>query len=130
LLSWNFLSASCTFWLTMSSNISMKFSLITCRISSFRCSCGLHWIPNLPKQRLCRAGEHGPVKWSSCRATQALGAWSAKQRSCRAREHGPVRQSSRRAVHAWGTWPGGDRKCLWIPGLKGLSHGDPAGLSV
>jgi hypothetical protein len=36
LLSWNFLSASCIFCLTMSSNISMKFSLITCRISSFR----------------------------------------------------------------------------------------------
>jgi hypothetical protein len=36
LLSWNFLSASYTFWLTMSSNISMKLSLITCRISSFR----------------------------------------------------------------------------------------------
>jgi hypothetical protein len=27
---------------------------------------------------------------------------------------------------ALGAWPGGDRKCLWIPGLKGLSHGDPA----
>jgi hypothetical protein len=27
LLSWNFLSASCTFWLIMSSIISMKFSL-------------------------------------------------------------------------------------------------------
>jgi hypothetical protein len=25
----------------------------------------------------------------------------------------------------WGTWPGGDGKCLWIPGLKGSSHGDP-----
>jgi hypothetical protein len=36
LLSWNFLSASCMFWLTMSSRISMKFSLITCRVSSFR----------------------------------------------------------------------------------------------
>jgi hypothetical protein len=36
LLFWNFLSASCTFWLTMSSNISMKFSVITCRIPSFR----------------------------------------------------------------------------------------------
>jgi hypothetical protein len=36
LLSWKFLSASCTFWLTTSSSISMKFSLITCRISSFR----------------------------------------------------------------------------------------------
>jgi hypothetical protein len=36
LLSWNFLSASYMFWLTMSSNISMKFSVITCRISSFR----------------------------------------------------------------------------------------------
>jgi hypothetical protein len=36
LLSWNFLSASYMFWLTTSSNISMKFSLITCRISSFR----------------------------------------------------------------------------------------------
>jgi hypothetical protein len=35
-LSWNYLSASCTFWLTMSSNISMNFSVITCRISSFR----------------------------------------------------------------------------------------------
>jgi hypothetical protein len=34
LLSWNFLSASCMFWLTMSINISMKFSLIICRISS------------------------------------------------------------------------------------------------
>jgi hypothetical protein len=28
----------------------------------------------------------------------------------------------------WGTWPGGDRECLWIPGLKGSSHGDPEGL--
>jgi hypothetical protein len=28
LLSWNFLSASCMFWLTMCSNISMIFSLI------------------------------------------------------------------------------------------------------
>jgi hypothetical protein len=36
LLSWNYLSASCAFWSTMSSIISMKFSLITCRISSFR----------------------------------------------------------------------------------------------
>jgi hypothetical protein len=45
LLSWNFFSASYTLWLTMSSNVSMKFSLITCRISSFRCSCGLHWVP-------------------------------------------------------------------------------------
>jgi hypothetical protein len=36
LLSWNFSSASLMFWLTMSSNISMKFSLITYRISSFR----------------------------------------------------------------------------------------------
>jgi hypothetical protein len=24
-----------------------------------------------------------------------------------------------------GAWPGGDYKCLWIPGLKGLSHRDP-----
>jgi hypothetical protein len=45
LLSWNYLSASCTFQLTMSSNISMKFSVITCRISSFKCSFGLHWVP-------------------------------------------------------------------------------------
>jgi hypothetical protein len=36
LTSLNFFSASYTFWLTMSSYISMKFSLITCRISSFR----------------------------------------------------------------------------------------------
>jgi hypothetical protein len=36
LLSYNFLSVSCTFWLTISSIISIKFSLITCRISSFR----------------------------------------------------------------------------------------------
>jgi hypothetical protein len=36
LSSWNFLSASCMFWLTMSSNISMKFSVISCRISFFR----------------------------------------------------------------------------------------------
>jgi hypothetical protein len=36
LLSWIFLGASCMFWLTMSSNISMKFLMITCRISSFR----------------------------------------------------------------------------------------------
>jgi hypothetical protein len=35
-VSWNYLSASCTFWLTMSSIISMKFSVITCRISSLR----------------------------------------------------------------------------------------------
>jgi hypothetical protein len=25
-----------------------------------------------------------------------------------------------------GVWPGGDCKCLWIPGLKGSSHRDPA----
>jgi hypothetical protein len=24
--------------------------------------------------------------------------------------------------------PGGDHRCLWIPGLKGSSHADPAGL--
>jgi hypothetical protein len=24
--------------------------------------------------------------------------------------------------------PGGNPKCLWIPSLKGSSHGDPAGL--
>jgi hypothetical protein len=27
-----------------------------------------------------------------------------------------------------GAWPGRDHKCLWIPGLKGSSHGGPAGL--
>jgi hypothetical protein len=36
LLSWYFLSVSCTFWLAISSTISIKFSLISCRISSFR----------------------------------------------------------------------------------------------
>jgi hypothetical protein len=36
LLSWNFLSVSCAFWLTISSIISIKFSLSTCSISSFR----------------------------------------------------------------------------------------------
>jgi hypothetical protein len=36
LLTQNFLSVSCTFWLTMSSIISVKFSLITHKISSFR----------------------------------------------------------------------------------------------
>jgi hypothetical protein len=36
LVYWNFLSASYMFWLTMSSNIAMKFSVITCRISSLR----------------------------------------------------------------------------------------------
>jgi hypothetical protein len=40
-MSWNFLSASCTFWLTMSSNISMKFLVITCRISSL---CLFLWV--------------------------------------------------------------------------------------
>jgi hypothetical protein len=35
LLPWN-KSVSCTFRLTISSIISIKFSLITCRISSFR----------------------------------------------------------------------------------------------
>jgi hypothetical protein len=25
-----------------------------------------------------------------------------------------------------GVWPGRDGKCLWIPGLKGLSHRDHA----
>jgi hypothetical protein len=44
-LSWNFLSVSYMFWLTMSSTISKKFSLITCRISSFRVFCGLCWVP-------------------------------------------------------------------------------------
>jgi hypothetical protein len=36
LLSWNFLSASCTFLLTLTSIISMKFSLFSCRISSYK----------------------------------------------------------------------------------------------
>jgi hypothetical protein len=36
LLSWNFLSVSCTFWLMISSVISIKFSLITWTVSSFR----------------------------------------------------------------------------------------------
>jgi hypothetical protein len=36
LVSWNLLSASCRFWLSMYSIISMKFSVITCRISSLR----------------------------------------------------------------------------------------------
>jgi hypothetical protein len=36
LLSWNFLSVFCTFYLTISSIISIKFSLITQKISSFR----------------------------------------------------------------------------------------------
>jgi hypothetical protein len=36
LWSWNFLSASCMFWFTLSCNISMKFSVISCRISSFK----------------------------------------------------------------------------------------------
>jgi hypothetical protein len=36
LLSWNFLSVSCTFWLAISSVISIKLSLIACRISSLR----------------------------------------------------------------------------------------------
>jgi hypothetical protein len=31
-----FLESSCMFWLTMSYNMSMKFSLISCRISSLR----------------------------------------------------------------------------------------------
>jgi hypothetical protein len=42
LLSWNFLSVSCTFWFTISSIISIKFSLSTCGMSSFKLSCGLH----------------------------------------------------------------------------------------
>jgi hypothetical protein len=36
LVSWNFLSASCTFWLTMSSSFSMNFSVISSKISSLR----------------------------------------------------------------------------------------------
>jgi hypothetical protein len=36
LLSWNFLHVSCTFLSCIFSIISIKFSLITCRISSFR----------------------------------------------------------------------------------------------
>jgi hypothetical protein len=36
MLFWNFLSASYTFWLTLSNNISLKFSVITYRISSLR----------------------------------------------------------------------------------------------
>jgi hypothetical protein len=36
LLSWNILSVSCTFLLTISSIVSIKFSSITCRLSSFR----------------------------------------------------------------------------------------------
>jgi hypothetical protein len=36
LVSWNFLGVSCAFWLTVSSISSMKFSVITCRISSLR----------------------------------------------------------------------------------------------
>jgi hypothetical protein len=45
LLSWNFLSASYTFCLTMSSIIAMKFSVISCSISSFRICCEFHWVP-------------------------------------------------------------------------------------
>jgi hypothetical protein len=36
LLSWNFFCVSYTFWLTISSILSIKFSLIICRISSLR----------------------------------------------------------------------------------------------
>jgi hypothetical protein len=66
----------------------------------------------LAKQRLCRAGGHIPAKWSSCRAVQVLGAWPG--RDCAG------------LCRPGGAWPGRDHKCLWIPGLKGLSHGDSA----
>jgi hypothetical protein len=41
LVSWNFLSASCTFWLNISNIFSMNFS----KISSLRVFCGLCWLP-------------------------------------------------------------------------------------
>jgi hypothetical protein len=59
LLSWNFLSASYLFWLTMSSIISMKFSLITCRITSLGCSCGLHWVPWYSLSLFCWSLDRG-----------------------------------------------------------------------
>jgi hypothetical protein len=33
------------FWFTLSIDISMKFAVISCRISLSGCSCGLHWVP-------------------------------------------------------------------------------------
>jgi hypothetical protein len=44
-VSWNFLSASCTFWLTMSSVISMKISVIACKSFLWGCFCGHYWVP-------------------------------------------------------------------------------------
>jgi hypothetical protein len=47
---------------------------------------------------------------------------------CRSWVHGPAEIMQGCAGLGGGAWPGGDRKCLWIPGLKGSSHGDPVGL--
>uniref|UniRef100_A0A8C0ZXJ9 Neurobeachin-like protein 1 n=1 Tax=Castor canadensis TaxID=51338 RepID=A0A8C0ZXJ9_CASCN len=44
LLSWNFLSVSCTFWLTLSGIISIKFSLIPVLCLLLNYSSGLHWV--------------------------------------------------------------------------------------
>jgi hypothetical protein len=112
------------------------------------------WVPGLAGLRgtglqseycagLCRLWEHDWAEQRSFRAVQALGALPAKQRFCRAGDRGPAKRSSCRAVQVlgvwrsrdraglcrpeWGgSWPGGDRKCLWLPSLKGSSHGDPA----
>jgi hypothetical protein len=45
IVSWNFLSASCTLCLTMSRVFSMNFSVISSKISSLRVLCGCHWAP-------------------------------------------------------------------------------------
>jgi hypothetical protein len=45
LVPWNFLSASCTFWLTMSNIFSMNFSEISSQISSLRVFCGHCYVP-------------------------------------------------------------------------------------
>jgi hypothetical protein len=83
---------------------------------------------------------HGMAEQRSCRAVQALGEWLVKQRSCRAggsqpREMELLQGCAGLGRMAWqrcavlcrgGAWSGRDGKCLWIPVLKGWSHGDPA----
>jgi hypothetical protein len=57
----------------------------------------------------CRPWRHGLAEQRSCRAVQALG-------------HG---RQSRDCAGLGEEWPDGYRKCLWIPSLKGSSHGEP-----
>jgi hypothetical protein len=114
------------------------------------------WIPGLTGMGRGR----GPAEWKLCLcgspAWQALGAQACgvnvvqgcaglgglAQRKgdheClylwHGRHWGDVAQQSRDLAGLCrpgvGAWPDRDHKCLWIPNLKGSSHGDPAGLRI